>query len=283
MKKLNDLKQKAKEYLSSGRVAMVIGYETGSTAERRRVCVAKSPEEVDRLVLDGLCEENLATYLIRNELLRSLDGKKVAIFLSTAGIRSVNLLAAEAQLNPDNVIILGFDLASPGYIDSEVILLDGEHVSDHADRIAGLKFNGFQNERTKLIEKLENMTADERLTFWREQFSKCIKCYACRQVCPACYCRRCIVDCNQPQWVNTSSHELGNMEWNLVRAFHLAGRCIGCGNCERACPAGIPLMLLNQRLSQEVLKEFNHFAGSSPTQEPLLATFDQNDSDTFIL
>jgi ferredoxin len=280
---METIRQKAKNLLTGGRVAMIVGYEIGSTANRRRPAFAKSPAEIDRFVLDGYCEENLATYLVRSELLQSMNGGKIAIFLSLAGIRSINLLSAESQVNPDNVIILGFELSTSGKLDSEIKILPGEHVTDHADRIAQLKSSGFQNDRSKLIEKIENMTADERMIFWRDQFSKCIKCYACRQVCPACYCRRCIVDCNQPQWVSTSSHELGNMEWNLVRAFHLAGRCVGCGNCERACPAGIPLMLLNQRLGREVLKEFDHFAGTSPTQEPLLATFDKNDSDTFIL
>jgi ferredoxin len=283
MNSTEELKQRSKELLTSGEVAMVIGYEAGSTPDRRRASFAKSTEELDRFVLDGLCEENLAGYLVHEDLLRAQDGRKIAIFLSPAGIRSVNLLASENQLNADYVVILGFDLVSPGQWASEVQKLAGEHVKDYANLIGQIKAQGFHNDRTELIEKLENMTADERLAFWRQQFSKCVKCYACRQSCPACYCRRCIVDCNQPQWVSASSHELGNLEWNLVRAFHLAGRCVGCGNCERACPAGIPLMLLNQRMGQEVLKEFDHFAGESATQEPVLASFRRDDSDTFIL
>jgi ferredoxin len=283
MNSVETLKDRAKKLLRAGEVTMVIGYEKGTTADRRRVAFAKNADEIDRLVLDGLCEENLAGYLVREELLRAQDGKKIAIFLSPAGVRSVNVLAAEDQLNPDCVVVLGFDLTSPGQVDSEVRKLGGEHVSDYAEIIQELKAKGFDNDRAEVIEKLEKMTAQERLAFWREQFSKCVKCYACRQVCPMCYCRRCIVDCNQPQWVNASSHELGNVEWNLVRAFHLAGRCVGCGNCERACPVGIPLMLLNQRMGQEVLKEFDHFAGESANQEPVLASFRKDDPDTFIL
>jgi len=275
--------KRTRQLLECGEVAMVIGYERGSVENRRRATFVKEVSELERMVLDGLCCENLANYLVREELLRSFDGKKVAIFLTTAGVRSVNILAAEGQINPDCVIILGFEAEKPGELDSAIKMLDGEHVDHYADSIQQLKSRGFVNDRAQVIVKLEMMSAEERFAFWREQFSRCVKCYACRQVCPMCYCRRCIVDCNQPQWINASAHDLGNLEWNLVRAFHLAGRCVGCGNCERACPAGIPLMLLNQRMAQEVLKEFNHFAGESSTQLPVLADFKKDDPETFIL
>jgi Fe-S oxidoreductase len=283
MSTLEEHISRAKQLFESGQVAMVIGYERGSNDDRRRVAFVRKADELDRLVLDGRCVENLANYLVREELLRSLDGRKIAIFLSPSGVRSVNVLAAEGQINVDCVIVLGFEATRPDDPQSPIETLDGEHADHYADSIQQLKARGFANDRATLIAKLEAMTSEERLAFWREQFSRCVKCYACRQVCPMCYCRRCIVDCNQPQWINTSSHELGNFEWNLVRAFHLAGRCVGCGNCERACPAGIPLMLLNQRLSQEVLREFNHFAGESTTQPPVLADFRKDDPETFIL
>jgi ferredoxin len=283
MSTLEEHIKRTRQLLDGGEVAMVIGYERGSTEDRRRVAFIKKSEELERLVLDGRCLENLSNYLVREELLRSLDGKKIAIFLSPAGIRSVNVLAAEAQINANCVVILGFEVTNPDDPQSPVETLDGEHVDQYADLIQDRKAQGFVNKRVELIAKLEAMTSEERFAFWREQFSRCVKCYACRQVCPMCYCRRCIVDCNQPQWINTSSHDQGNFEWNIVRAFHLAGRCVGCGNCERACPAGIPLMLLNQRMAQEVLKEFNHFAGESSTQPPVLADFRKDDPETFIL
>jgi len=255
---------------------MVIGYAQGSTPTRRHAVFIGSANEVDRLVLDARCEDNLAGYLVREGLLQ--DGKKVGIFLNPYGIRSVNVLAAEDQLNPDQVVILGFQVKG-----EDVTALEGHHVNGFIDLVAEIKAKDLPAERAALIRELEEMSVEERFAFWREQFSKCIKCYACRQGCPMCYCRRCIVDRNQPQWVNCSSHTLGNFEWNMVRAFHLAGRCVGCGSCERACPVGIPLMLLNQRMAREVLEAFDHFAGMSPTQEPVLASFKREDRETFIL
>lgn len=273
---LDALRDRARQLLAAGEVKLVIGYGMGSTADRRRPVFVTAAEQADRLVLDERCEDNLANYLVREELLK--DGKKVAVFLSPAGIRSVNILAAEDQVNPDQVVVLGFEISG-----GQVTALDGDHVSRFGERIEQIKAQGLSSERAALIDKLEKMTPDQRFEFWRGQFSKCVKCYACRQGCPMCYCRRCIVDRNQPQWVSTSSHELGNFEWNMVRAFHLAGRCVGCGTCERACPVGIPLMLLNQRMAREVLEAFGHFAGESPTQEPVLASFKREDPETFIL
>ncbi|ACF43569.1 4Fe-4S dicluster domain-containing protein [Pelodictyon phaeoclathratiforme] len=265
-----------KELLASGTVKMVIGYKPGSTSDRRRPLFIRTSEEADQLVLDSLCVTNLSGYLVAEGLLS--DEKKVGIFLRPEGIRSINILAAESQLNADQVVILGFDS-----IDRAVSPLQGRHASDFSDLIGDSKEHPRQIPEEPLLERIGKMDTRERFDFWQEEFSRCIKCYACRQACPMCYCRRCIVDNNQPQWINTSSHTLGNFEWNIVRAFHLAGRCVQCGNCDRACPVNIPLRLINQRMAKEVMEEFDHFAGLSQTQEPVLASFKKDDTETFIL
>jgi ferredoxin len=273
---LNELIKKAKELLTGGEVELVIGFAKGSTPERRRAAFCRTAAEIDSLVLDGECKDNLAWYLVRENILKSV--KKVAVFLQMEGIRSLNILAAEDQLNPEQIVILGYKIDN-GSVQS----LSGSTVKDFDSEIEKIKSAGLNPEKLEEIKKLESMTAAERFAFWKDQFSKCIKCYACRQGCPMCYCKRCIVDKNQPQWITTSSHTLGNFEWNIVRAFHLAGRCVGCGNCERACPVGIPLMLLNARMAKEVLENFDHFAGLNTAQEPVLASFVREDPDTFIL
>ncbi|MEI8033366.1 MAG: 4Fe-4S dicluster domain-containing protein [Chlorobiaceae bacterium] len=267
---------RAKELLSSGEVKLVIGYTKGSTADRRRPAFVSSPEEVDRLVLDGACIANLSGYLVTEGLLS--DEKRVAVYLRPEGIRAINILAAEFQLDARQVEILGFNTTG-----NEPSALAGSKVDDFADLIASLKDSTPDTAGEELYLKLEAMTPQERFDFWQAEFSKCIKCYACRQACPMCYCRRCIVDNNQPQWVNTSSHTLGNFEWNIVRAFHLSGRCVECGNCDRACPVNIPLRLINRKMAGEVLEAFDHFSGSSQTQEPVMASFKKDDTETFIL
>jgi len=269
-------KTRAKELLSSGRVKMVVGYKAGSTPDRRRPHFIRTPEEADRLILDSACIANLSGYLITEGLLS--DEKSVGIFLKPDGIRSLNILAAESQLNIEQIVVLGFDVNN-----NEITSLKGEKAEDFSTLIESLKEHVPQTPGNPLLERIEAMNDKERFAFWEAEFSRCIKCYACRQACPMCYCRRCIVDCNQPQWVNTSSHTLGNFEWNIVRAFHLSGRCVGCGNCDRACPVNIPLRLINAKMAHEVLGAFDHFAGMSQTQEPVLASFKKDDSETFIL
>jgi ferredoxin len=266
----------AAELLSSGAVKLVIGYGQGSTPDRRRPVFIRSAEESKQLLLDSYCVANLSGYLVPEGLLS--DGKSVGVFLKPDGIRSVNILTAEAQVNPDQVVIFGFDIEN-----GNTKPLSGRKAIDFAPLIESMKSTGLSPELQHEADRLEQMSASERFEYWKAQFAKCIKCYACRQVCPMCYCRRCIVDVNQPQWVNTSSHTLGNFEWNIVRAFHLAGRCVACGGCDRACPVNIPLRLINHRMSKEALDAFDHFAGESADQKPVLATFRQDDPETFIL
>ena len=91
-----------------------------------------------------------------------------------------------------------------------------------------------------------------------------MRCYACRQVCPLCFCERCVADKSRPQWIETAPHPRGNLAWHLTRALHLAGRCVGCGECERACPAGIPLALLNRKVPQVVEERFGYRASDDP-------------------
>lgn len=269
-------REKAVELLASEEVKLVIGYRAGTTAGRRRALFARSGKEAARLCLDDHCNANLAGYLVTEGLLA--DRKKVAVFLRPEGIRSVNVLAAESQLDPAQVVILGFEER-----DGAIGAIEGRHIDDFAPLITELKADIQHREKPEQLEAIENMSAEERFAFWKKEFERCIKCYACRQVCPMCYCKRCVTDNNQPQWIHTSSHTLGNFEWNLIRALHLSGRCVECGGCDRACPANIPLRLINRRMAQEVLESFDHFSGISPAQEPVLASFRTDDPETFIL
>jgi len=92
-----------------------------------------------------------------------------------------------------------------------------------------------------------------------------------------------MVDQLDPQWVRRSVDVSENTSWNLMRAFHLAGRCIGCGQCERACPMGIPLMELNKMIEKEIKEMFEYTPGINSEEKPLLAMFKPDDPEEFIL
>ena len=129
---------------------------------------------------------------------------------------------------------------------------------------------------------LEALPADERWRFWVDEFSRCVRCYACRQVCPLCVCERCIADKTVPQWIEAASHPRGNLSWNIVRALHLAGRCVDCGECERFCPVGIPLGLVNRKLQHAVAERFDYKASDDPEARRRSATIRLDDNQEFI-
>jgi ferredoxin len=120
------------------------------------------------------------------------------------------------------------------------------------------------------------------MAFWQEELSRCVKCYACRQICPMCYCPRCIVDKNRPVVISPSATLKGNFAWHITRAFHLAGRCVGCDECTRVCPAGINLRLLNLSLAKAAEVDFAFRAGMDPAAEPIVGSYAERDREDFI-
>ena len=142
---------------------------------------------------------------------------------------------------------------------------------------------GFSDAIFQALDELMAKPPDERWAFWTEQSAKCIKCYACRGSCPMCSCAQCFTDKNQPQWFPTAADGPGNFAWHLLRAFHLAGRCVGCGACQDACPARIPLNVLSAAMARSALKHFGHRAGIDPKGVPLQSDFKTDDQEDFIL
>jgi len=139
------------------------------------------------------------------------------------------------------------------------------------------------NGRYAEIEEFLKRSPTERMAYWMEELSRCVKCYACREVCPLCYCNRCIADKNRPTIIDTSATLKGNFAWQIVRAFHLAGRCVSCGECARVCPAGIDLGLLNLTLARAAEEHFQYRAGIDPEKTPIIGAYSLEDKEEFIL
>lgn len=262
------LKQKAKELLQRGDVKAVLGYAVG-TAGIRRPHFARRPEQVDRLVLDETCTQNLAAYLTKHEV-KHLG--KVAVVALPATQRATLQLVAERQLRDIDICLLAVD---GGEVKT---LASAAEVEQHL----ALKTGGMDAKDKALIEKLSAMSRAERWAFWQQELSRCVKCYACRNSCPMCYCEHCTMDCNRPQWVPVPSHAMGNLEYHMVRAMHLAGRCVECGECGRACPVGIPVHLLTFFAEESTAKQFGQRAGHSAKLDYALSTFKPDDKETFI-
>jgi ferredoxin len=263
------LRDKARELLSSKTVQLVIGYGRGSGGSSRAIFI-RTASQADNLVFDGTCRQNLAVYLLKPEV-RQLG--KAALVATPSALRTILQLAAENQLSDHELLALAVDVAG-----AVVPLATFSAIEAH---VAAMDNDGSAAEKTEL-QKLKAMGLEQRRKFWEEQFSRCLKCYACRAACPLCYCTRCTVEMNQPQWIPVPAHDLGNLEWNVMRAMHLAGRCVNCGDCSRACPVGIPLYLLNQELVNEVFLNFNFRSGMAAKTENAMSTFQPNDPEDFI-
>jgi formate dehydrogenase (coenzyme F420) beta subunit len=271
---IEELRKKAAELLESGDVKVVLGYGEGPSEGRVTAITITDPKDVDKLIFDERCDNNLALYLKKPEV--SGNGK-VAIVTKAADARAINVLLLESQLERENVIVLGVNLDG----DSDWRKNNTPPIFDFMFGKEGVDI-GWEENDYGLIDELEKMSPEERWNFWQEHLERCIKCYACRQVCPICTCTRCITDKNQPQWVPTSPTEMGNLHWNITRAFHLTGRCVQCGECTRACPMDIPLNLLNLKIGKEVFEQFDFKVGMNAEDPPPLATYKETDDESFI-
>ena len=135
----------------------------------------------------------------------------------------------------------------------------------------------------KNIEKLEGMPSEQRWEFWKNEFSRCIRCYACRNVCPACFCQRCFVEETEPQWVLPVPRWQDNLIFQIVRNIHVAGRCTDCGECERVCPANIPLRNLAREMYDIVDELFQFKAGMDKDAAPLLIAYEHEEAEDLFL
>lgn len=262
------LQTTAKQLLEAGTVKVVIGYGKGTGGVSRPIFV-RSVERVGDLIVDATCTQNLAAYVTKAEI-KAMG--RMAIVATPKTLRSLLQLAAEKQIREESVVALAIvDGAvrefSTFHAIEEYLAMVPDTMSD-ADR--------------QMIEKLSAMSVGERRGFWAEELGRCVKCYACRSSCPMCYCERCTMDCNRPQWIPVASHALGNLEYHTVRAMHLAGRCVECGTCGAACPVGIPVHLLTIFAEESVRKQFGQRGGASATVDYAMSTFKPDDKETFI-
>lgn len=308
------LRQAARRLLEEGAVNLVIGYAWGTLPLRTTPFFARTPEEADRLIYNSLCEHNLVKYLPR------YNREKVGIVVKGCDARSLAGLLRENQLQRDRVHIIG--VPCDGVIDRRKVmeLMDGQEITAaevDEERIV-VRGDGFEQnikkddivcvsclgckrcnpalydtlvgdgvkaaeENFDDIRKFEALPSSEREAYFEREMCKCLRCYACRNACPMCYCKECFVDSSRPQWLSRRPAPADNLFFHLGRAFHLAGRCVDCGACARACPVGVDLTKLNRKIIKDAKDLFGYEAGLDPDQRPLLSSFDADDPETFIL
>ncbi len=292
------LRKKARELLEKEEVKVVIGYGWNRLKTHTTPVFITKPEDAERLVFNPLCVNNLSVYLTRKFKDIQAMGRP-AIVAKGCDIKNIVVLITEAQLKREDVHIIGMTCNGvvyrqelwKGELRPEIMPtkchncdVRNPHV---ADTVIGEPTSFIPPEKPTgmvfdKIKEIDSKSSADKWEFWLNEFSRCIKCYACRQVCSLCYCERCITEKNMPQWIETSAHPRGNLSWNLTRAMHLVGRCTFCGECERACPVNIPLNLVNQKMIQVVKDSFGFSSGLDMAVHPPMIVFSPDDKENFI-
>jgi formate dehydrogenase subunit beta len=275
------IRSKARELLAGGQVRCVIGYEEGSRGQVRPAFIHKA-DDANRLVWNQGCTHNLATYL-RGKMHEIESGEppnRIAIVVKPCDSRALNVLLSENQIMREQLYVIGVVcdgiVEGAGFAGQSNDTLQARclRCSDRVpvvyDLLVGEPLQVDISDDFVDIAELEAMSLTERTAFWLKQYDRCILCYACRQVCPACYCNVCMFERDDSLWVGIAKGIKEKEFFHLGRAYHLAARCVDCDECERVCPVDLPLSLLNRKLAREVQTLFHYRAGEEPTQSPLL-------------
>ena len=288
------IRSEAARLLTDGTVTAVIGYKAGRRGSALPAIVTTA-EEAQSLVFSPACVNNLALYLTKAKKDVKRPGK-TAIVAKGCDLKALAGLMGESQIRRDEFFIIGITCAGvfgSGADRSRPLTEETlarkcrectVHTPEGTDASVGELpcLPELSPAESEELARLEAMTPAERWAFWKEHFSRCVRCMACRSICPFCYCEQCYCDRNRPQGVESSPRPAGNMAWHIVRAMHLAGRCAGCAECERACPMDIPLNLLNRKMARELKELYGQEAGMTPQEKGPLAQYKEDDEQGFI-
>jgi len=310
------LVRRALELLADGTVNRVMGWKKGDLFYDVTPGVFADAETLEKeFVYDGFCGANFSKYLIKET---AKEGK-VLVFLKPCDTYSFNQLLTEHRFDREKVYAVGIPcdgmldigkikaLAGDGLVSADVkgdsvtvtdlygetktlALTDAlaerclcckskKHVA--YDELMGEEGDILESARFDRVAELEAMTADERFAFWQGELSRCIRCNACRDVCPACTCEKCVFD-NPKSGVENKAiaDSFEEKMFHIIRAFHVAGRCTDCGECSRVCPQNIPLHLLNRKFIKDINESYGDYqAGAEVGSRAPLVDYTTGDAE----
>lgn len=311
------LRSEAKTLLEQGKVDYVAGFALGTLKFTTTPLITKDKEEVSQLVINPFIVNNLAGFLTglkgkvaivakgcdSRSIVSLLQDNKVAredlviLGVPCPGIielAKVERLAGRDRDRIDDItrdgakVIVTCDGKGSEYPVSQVLydncLACELPTPQEYDILLGEPTTAPVGEKEAgqaAIEELRKHASSERWQFWKGEFERCIRCYACRSVCPACFCERCFVEETEPPWVLPAPRWQDNLLFQVTRNIHVAGRCTDCGECQRACPVNIPLRSLSRELYDIVGELFNFKAGMDKDAQPLMVHYEQEEVENF--
>jgi formate dehydrogenase subunit beta len=310
------LRSEARALLEQGRVNFIIGYEAGSLKFTTTPLITSDPAETDRLVVGPFIRNNLSVFLRETEgkagiVARGCDSRSIVsliqdnqverdsvviIGLPCAGIIDLDKVERLTGRDRDEIddirwegekaVVTAGDnkqeFAAKDVLADDCLACDTPVPAEYDILLeaAGPAVTDLDLSRRN-IKELEEMPPEQRWEYWKDQFSRCIRCYACRQVCPACFCKRCFVEESEPAWISPLPKWQDNLMFQVVRMIHDAGRCTDCGACERACPVNIPLRSLSKKMEELVAELFDYRAGTDKEASPLMAAYEQQEAEEY--
>ena len=307
------IKKISAKLLKDCTVEMVIGFRKGTVPMMNEPHLVKTPEDVDKLVWDSNCGINLANYLTDRR-------GKIGIIAKGCDSRNIVTHIIENKIKREQLIIIGAPCTGmmdrrkisamfEGEIDEVIetendITICGNDFKENLKKADVLQQNCsvciHRNpviydelvaelvdeqkgvDRYRDVSEIEALSPAEKSKFFDDLLAPCIRCYACRNACPLCYCPTCFVDESRPQWVGKSQDPTDVKTFHFLRAFHCAGRCTDCGACERSCPVGINMRVFTKKLEKDCLELFDWEAGMSLDVRPPLDTYKPGVPDEFI-
>lgn len=315
---MQEIINRAKELLADGTVVRVLGWRIGDLPYNPEPSYFETAEDLEaNFVYNGFCGANLSKYMIEgsklegktlvflkpcdtysfNQLIkenRVVRDKAYIIGIGCKGKLDVEKI--KAQGIKGMLSIRGAEYDGPAdtltvetlYGEKTVpykdAMLERCHVckgKDHMiyDELLGESTDTKDADRFEEVRRIEAMSPEEKFAYFQSELSKCIRCNACRNVCPACSCRKCVFDSTKfdsAQKANVDSFE--EKMFHIIRAFHVAGRCTDCGECSRVCPQGIPLHLFNRKFIKDIDEFYGEYqAGADAESKGPLTSFTFND------
>jgi len=300
--------------LTERKVDVVLGFQRGTVPLMSQPILIRRPEATDQLHWDSFCSTNLANYLPRRK-------ERIAIFAKGCDSRNIVLQILENQIKREQLYIIGVPcqgMLDRRKVQAELngrLLLGVSETSEHLHLLGegfmdSLKRSSYLQENCAIcthrnaliydellaepvseqegvdryedVKVIEALTSKERWSYFEKLLAPCIRCYACRNACPMCYCPVCFVDESMPQWLGKSIDPTDTTTFHFLRAYHLAGRCTDCGNCEQACPMSIKIRQLTKKLEKDIIEFYDYEAGLSLDQRPPLDTYLPDDPQEFI-